>query len=494
MLPNLKLPRVDVGLFGFGAHAVKDPDNTELERDWRAWLKKLFPHYFPAPFAPHHEEFWKWLWAVEPGERPQPQVNVWARGHAKSTNAEAGVVALGARSKKKYVLYVSGTQDQADDHVANIGDMLESPMLSELYPSLAAKSVNKYGHSQGWRRNRLRSSSGFTVDAIGLDTAARGRKLEEDRPDFMVLDDLDEESDSPHVTRRKIRALTRKLLPAGATDLAVLAVQNLVHTDSIFSRLVDGRADFLAERIVSGPIPAIRDLEYDEENPRLVINSGVPTWEGMDLARCQEIADDEGKESFLVERQHSVEIVSGHVFPGMKIKAAEERAKLLSYDESLPTYAGLDWGYTAHTALEVCQENADDAVHWFHESLWKQTELNQRCREIAEVCERYNVRIVFTDAAGATENRTLAAHFFSRGLETAIKPVPFGKFKTTGIAVRRWYLQYGREAVGTPQLAQDSKRYRYKEDKEEPEKGDDHTVDAATAFYASRRRVLGKGE
>lgn len=159
--------------------------HTAAGDDWEAWLRE---HVLPdnaAPFAPHHVEFWEWVWAIRPGVRPTPFLGVWARGGAKSSSAEMAVVALAAARARKYVLYVSGTQDQADDHVANIGDILESSRIAKAYPDLGERAVNKFGSSKGWRRQRLRTASGFTVDALGLDTSARGIKLEDQRPDLM---------------------------------------------------------------------------------------------------------------------------------------------------------------------------------------------------------------------------------------------------------------------------------------------------------------------
>lgn len=92
----------------------------------------------------------------------------------------------------------------------------------------------------GWRRNRLRAASGFTIDALGLDTAARGMKLEDQRPDFMVVDDIDDSEDSPGTVRKKARILTKKIIPAGAKDPALLMCQNLIHANSVFSRILDG--------------------------------------------------------------------------------------------------------------------------------------------------------------------------------------------------------------------------------------------------------------
>lgn len=306
------------------------PDPLTLARrrapdTWERWLPTLFPRHFPYPFGEHHAEFWGWVWAIRKGVRPRPFVAIWPRGGAKSTSAEAACVMLGARRARKYVLYVSGTQDQADDHVQNIGGMLESPQVEEYYPDLGSRKVGKYGASKGWRRNRVRTTSGFTVDAIGLDAAARGAKLDEDRPDFMIFDDLDGELDSPRTTQRKVKTLTYKLLPAGSSDLGVLANQNLILPDGIFSRLAHGHnghmapsgaADFLSDRIVSGPHPALRGMEVtqDEETGRFVVTAGSPIWEGQDRARCQEMVDDMGYSAFLSECQHSVSDDPGGIF------------------------------------------------------------------------------------------------------------------------------------------------------------------------------------
>ncbi len=292
-------------------------DQNLLEEDWREWLTALFPAHCAAPFAPHHEQLWDWVWDIQPGVRPDSLVAVFPRGGAKSTSAEMACVALGARRRRRYGLYVCAVQDQADDHVQNVAGLLESSTVERFYPELAERMVGKYGNSRGWRVNRLRTSSGFTIDAVGLDTAARGVKLEEARPDFLILDDLDNELDSPQTTERKIKTLTRGLLPAGSTDLAVLAIQNLVHPESIFARLAgvaEAEADFLGRRVVLGPIPAVEDLATEQREGRSVIVGGTPTWEGQNLDTCQDQIDDWGLSAFLAEAQHEVQVPPGGIF------------------------------------------------------------------------------------------------------------------------------------------------------------------------------------
>ena len=284
------------------------PDN------WRDWLKLLFPSYFSAKFAERHVEFWDWLTAVELGEKPRPFVAIWGRGGAKSTNAEAAVVWCGAKDTRRYIWYVSETQDQADEHVANIGAMLETATVEAHYPRLAARKIGKYGNSKGWRRNRLRTASGLTVDALGLDTARRGFKIEEQRPDMMIFDDIDGELDKIETTDKKESIITKKLLPAGSKDCAILFVQNLVLATGIFGRLYDGSARYLANRIVSGPHPAVVDLKTENQNGRTIIIQGQATWEGQNLDICQAQIDEWGIDAFLAECQHDVFSRSGQIF------------------------------------------------------------------------------------------------------------------------------------------------------------------------------------
>ena len=197
--------------------------------------------------------------------------------------------------------------------------LLETPAFAQQYPRSAQRKLNQYGASLGWRRNRLRTESGFTLDALGLDVAGRGRKLDDERPDLLVLDDLDDQADSPLIVARKIRALTRKILPAAGPDVVIFGAQNLIHPDSIFSQLLDGRARFLTRRIVSGPHPALKDMRYLEtDNPAqpIKLTGGEPTWAGFSFARCQQLVDDEGIDSFLVERQHQVLAYEGAFFYG----------------------------------------------------------------------------------------------------------------------------------------------------------------------------------
>jgi hypothetical protein len=223
-------------------------------------------------------------------------------------------VVFAARKTRRYVLIVCATQEQANDHVGNIAAILESPVFEFHYPATARRKIGKYGQSRAWRQDRLRTEDGFTVHAIGLDTAARGAKIEDVRPDCIICDDLDELLDSPLTTQKKIETLTKSVLPAAGDRPAIMFLQNLILSNGIAARLVDGRADFLTDAFVSGPYPAIQDLTYETVEGKAVITGGTPTWEARSLSDYQNEINNIGISAFLAEFQHEVQNLSRGIF------------------------------------------------------------------------------------------------------------------------------------------------------------------------------------
>lgn len=274
-------------------------------------------------FASHQRTIWEWGDTITKGVRVPSLVAILSRGGGKSTTAELLAVRQGATKRRRYILYVRATQDQADRSIDNIASLLESPIFSQSYPYASKKSVNKYGQSKGWRRNRLRAANGMTIDAFGLDAALRGAKVEEARPDLIILDDIDEKHDSIKITTKKIETLTMSILPAGSSDFAVCGIQNMVLSNGVFARLASGEADFLQDRILIGPVPAIENLEYEQrydeklKRSRFMITGGTATWAGQDIKTCENQINDWGLMSFLAEAQHDVDASKDGTYSGV---------------------------------------------------------------------------------------------------------------------------------------------------------------------------------
>ena len=285
------------------------------ERSWRDWSAALWPD---RQYAPRHEALWAWFEALRFGYKPPARIEDWPRGGGKSSSVEGGAAYAGITGRRRFVMYVSGTQAKADVHVQAIGTMLESCGVM--------RSLNKYGNSKGWTQQLLRAANDFNVISFGLDAGARGIKLDEFRPDLIVLDDVDDRHDTLATVQKKIETITQSILPSGSADYAVLFVQNTIHADSVMAQLLDGRAAFLLDRAPPTIEPAVRDLIYSEQRDstgqlRYVITAGTPTWVGQNLDVCQSQINNWGLTAFLREAQHDVDEVIGSIFSHLDFAA-----------------------------------------------------------------------------------------------------------------------------------------------------------------------------
>ncbi len=291
-------------------------DAGVIETDWRTWLKSCGPRTFTGSFAPFHADFWDWNWTItqrlKAGERVTEDSLVffalWARGFGKSSNVEWAAICEGALVGTGYVLYVCGTQESANDHVASIRERIESEEITKYYPGLGDPEIGKHGNQYGWRQDFLRTRSGWAIRPVGLDVAVRGKRVGDLRPTLIVFDDIDEHDDSPLVTANKINRISRSIVPAGTDRTRTLFAQNLIHRNSVANQIYTRKSDVLAKRITSGPFPAFDGLQIElrqtDDGPLNFITAGRPTWPDMDLAACQKFLHDAGPEAFLAEYQH----------------------------------------------------------------------------------------------------------------------------------------------------------------------------------------------
>lgn len=315
-----------------GRHATA-AERAHIETDAVLWVATMFPDalqsptYGPVPLAAEQLDFWQWTDRIRADAGGPAFVGVWPRGRGKSTSVEIAAVKLGAERRRRYCWYVSETQNLADGHVQTIGgELLESSAMASFYPAMSERHVGKFGNPRGWRRDRMRTRSGFVVDALGLDTAARGVRVGFDRPDLIVFDDIDDPLDTERTITRKLTAIQKKILPAGADNLVVIVVQNLVHDRSIVARIIGqargaGSVDFLRSRVVSGPVPAVDGMRVESDSTgRWRIVAGTATWEGQPLEWCETKINEIGPTAFDAEYNHKTRPPDGGMFNHLTIR------------------------------------------------------------------------------------------------------------------------------------------------------------------------------
>lgn len=276
----------------------------------------MFKPYFWHGFSRPHAEMWEWANGITAASAPRPFVAIWPRGRGKSTTAEAIGTDAGVRKVRTYCMYVSGTQDQADKHVQTIARMLELESVAKYAPEIGRPKVSQNGN-RTWNRKIVSTATGFTVEAIGLNKAVRGQKIDWARPDLIIFDDVDEKHDSEATTAKKEEIITDSILPAGAANCAVMFVQNLIHTGSIAAKLskppgTDGAAGYLMQRTISGPFQAMDGLTYELQETgdvfRWVITGGRSMWQGFDTEICESELNRVGPVAYERESQNNVDV------------------------------------------------------------------------------------------------------------------------------------------------------------------------------------------
>lgn len=142
------------------------PSAVATAETWQDFLAQHFPERLTYPLSRRHIRLWEWFARLSPGVDLPVRIEGWPRGGGKSTSVQDGIAWLATKGEIKFVLYVCGTQADAQMHLASIATRLEKLGLK--------KAEGLYGRSKGYNKSVIRCSNGFSIKAVGLDQAIRG--------------------------------------------------------------------------------------------------------------------------------------------------------------------------------------------------------------------------------------------------------------------------------------------------------------------------------
>lgn len=335
---------------------------------WEGWLNAVFPDVFDCAFTPDHHKLWDWAWPVVLALRdrqlvPNPNVilDILSRGFGKSSHAELLTVAAMCVIGRGIFLYVCGTQDLANDHLANIEPLLTSEGVRQYYPLAAEPERGMTGQTKNWKQQKLSTRLGPMLVAVGLNVGVRGLRKKKDRVIWFTLDDVDDWDDSPAVSQSKAETLARSVLPTADPNYGVVGAQNLIAEHTVFNLIYERRDEMLAERQIIGPTPAFRNLVTDTIGGRTVILSADPVWpERVTVEVGQRFIDTFGYKRFLAEFQHnlkaSAQCLVLHAFSEERNVISWSQFERLFGMRRIPPHwkveVGHDWGSTeGHPAV-----------------------------------------------------------------------------------------------------------------------------------------------
>ena len=216
-----------------------------LEANPEEWFRYYFPNYCSAEPAPFHKAATKRLLSHDEWF----EVRAWARELAKSARSMMELFYLALTHRIHATLVVSATLDAAVELILPWRAALEGNN----------RIINDYGDQRGsvWKEDKLVTTSGWFVRAIGWGQSPRGTRNENFRPDSYIIDDIDtdEECRNEDIQQRKINWIEQALLGTRSisTKTRILVNGNIIHDNCCVS--------MLARRADKFDIVNIRDVD-----------------------------------------------------------------------------------------------------------------------------------------------------------------------------------------------------------------------------------------
>jgi hypothetical protein len=145
-----------------------------------------------------------------------------------------------AHGHRKFVAAFADSGGQAETHLATFKHELETnALLRHDYPDLVEPLKRERGVVAADRVSLYRAKSGFVFAARGMDAKSLGLKVGSQRPDYIVLDDIepDEASYSGKLKEKRLATLQDAILPLN-NKADVQLVGTVTMPDSIVHELV----------------------------------------------------------------------------------------------------------------------------------------------------------------------------------------------------------------------------------------------------------------
>ena len=136
----------------------------------------------------------------------------------------------------------SGTQ--AEEHLATLKKELDSnAVLREVFPDLCKPALRPRGVTMADNRGMLQTKSGFVFAARGIDSGNLGMKVGAQRPDLLILDDVEpgESNYSNYQVEKRLSTITDVVLPLNVRA-RVVVVGTVTMPGSIIHQLVEHAA------------------------------------------------------------------------------------------------------------------------------------------------------------------------------------------------------------------------------------------------------------
>ena len=185
-------------------YLLEQPENFET------FCRLILPHAFTKPFSYFHNEI------IEEFMKDEDSTVAAPRGHGKSTLIGLGYVLwLIAYKKKKYIVYTSENHEKSVQFILPIvSEIKNNKMYNFIYhDNIKAGKDDETGKD---REDCFDIGSKLRIQASSFETNMRGLKWYSQRPDLIILDDIenDERVINPILRKKDSNKLNKVVIPA----------------------------------------------------------------------------------------------------------------------------------------------------------------------------------------------------------------------------------------------------------------------------------------
>lgn len=204
-LQKLELLKAGTNVNPFETETEQKERIAMAKKDIKYMVEYYFPHYATSECADFHIDF------ANKVKRNQTikAFAQWGRGLAKSVWCDVLIPFwLWINEDVNYIVLVGKNYDKAKD------------LLSDLQSEFEANQriINDFGEQEllgSWEEGNFRTKSGFIGKALGMGQSVRGLRVKSQRPDMVILDDIEDKFTVKNPKRQHEYAewVERALLP-----------------------------------------------------------------------------------------------------------------------------------------------------------------------------------------------------------------------------------------------------------------------------------------
>ncbi len=205
----------------------------KLESDYAKWFEYYFANFAKSKCAWFHKE----LANKVISNSVIFQLVDWFRGSAKSVHVTMGIplYLMFVKKELNYMLLIGATEPRAQRLLSAIQAQLK----------FNNRLINDYGSQfqhGDWSHGDFVTKNGVRFTAIGIDQEGRGLREDENRPDYIVGDDLDKlkRCNNDRLIREYVDFITSDIWGCFDTQgpRRFLFANNLIHKNSIMANLI----------------------------------------------------------------------------------------------------------------------------------------------------------------------------------------------------------------------------------------------------------------